>query len=41
LKIRKRIDEKLYSKILKDTKNSTGWIYEAIKKALKKEQEHE
>lgn len=41
LKIRKRIDEKLYSKILKDTKASTGWIYEVIKKALKKEQEHE
>ena len=41
LKIRKRIDEKFYSKILKDTKNSTGWIYETIKKALKKEQEDE
>ena len=41
LKIRKRIDEKLYSKILKDTKNSTGWIYEVIKKALKEEKEHE
>jgi Mor family transcriptional regulator len=37
-KIRKRIDEKLYSKIIKDTKTSTGWIYEIIKKALKEEQ---
>ena len=29
--IRKRIDPKMYAKILKDTQSSTGWIYEAIK----------
>ncbi len=29
--IRKRIEPKMYPKILKDTQSSTGWIYEAIK----------
>ena len=29
--IRKRIDPKMYAKILKDTQSSTVWIYEAIK----------
>jgi len=29
--IRKRIEPKTYTKILKDTQSSTGWIYEAIK----------
>ena len=29
--IRKRIEPKMYSKILKDTQSSTVWIYEAIK----------
>jgi len=31
-KIREQIDPKRYSKILRDTQGSTGWIYEAIKK---------
>ncbi len=30
-KIREQIDPKSYSKILRDTQGSTGWIYEAIK----------
>lgn len=30
-KIREQIDEKSYSKILRDTQGSTGWVYEAIK----------
>jgi len=29
--IRKRIEPKMYAKILKDTQSSTVWIYEAIK----------
>lgn len=29
--IRKRIEPKMYSKILKDTQSSTVWIYEAVK----------
>ena len=29
--IRKRVEPKMYSKILKDTQSSTVWIYEAIK----------
>ena len=33
--IRKKIDSNKYSKILKDTKSSTDWIYEAIKKICK------
>ena len=36
-KIQNRIDSKMYKKILKDTKNSTGWIYEAIKIICKEE----
>lgn len=36
-KIRNKIDEKMYEKILKDTKTSTVWIYETIKKICKKE----
>ena len=30
-KIREQIDPKNYSKILRDTQGSTGWVYEAIK----------
>jgi len=37
LKIRKKIDSKMYGKVLQDTKNSTGWIYEAIKLICKAE----
>lgn len=33
-KIREQIDPKSYSKILRDTQGSTGWIYEAIKKTM-------
>jgi len=33
--IREKIDSTKYSKILNDTKTSTGWIYEAIKKICK------
>jgi hypothetical protein len=36
-KIKKQIDIKMYDKILKDTKTSTGWIYEAIKKICQNE----
>ncbi|RLA82251.1 MAG: hypothetical protein DRG78_07740 [Epsilonproteobacteria bacterium] len=36
-KIRKKIDEKMYFKILNDTKISTVWIYEIIKKICTKE----
>ncbi|MEA1892552.1 MAG: DUF6088 family protein [Campylobacterota bacterium] len=36
-KIHRKIDEKMYEKILKDTKTSTVWIYETIKKICKKE----
>ena len=36
-KIRKQIDEKMYDKILKDTKTATSWIYETIKEICKKE----
>ncbi len=36
-KIQNRIDFKMYKKILKDTKNSTGWIYEVIKTICKEE----
>ena len=38
-KIREQIDEKNYSKILRDTQGSTGWIYEAIKQICKPESE--
>ncbi len=34
-KIRKKIDSSKYSKILNDTKSSTVWIYETIKKICK------
>ncbi|MDI1297841.1 DUF6088 family protein [Methylotenera sp.] len=30
-KIREQVDAKNYSKILRDTQGSTGWIYEAVK----------
>lgn len=33
--IREQIDAKNYSKILRDTQGSTGWIYEAIKEICK------
>jgi hypothetical protein len=33
--IREQIDPKSYSKILRDTQGSTGWIYEAIKQMFK------
>ncbi len=35
--IRKRIEPKMYSKILKDTQSSTVWIYEAIKQICREE----
>ncbi len=34
--IRKRIEPKMYTKILKDTQSSTVWIYEAIKQICRK-----
>jgi hypothetical protein len=36
-KIREQIDEKMYEKILKDTKTATSWIYETIKQICAKE----
>ena len=36
-KIREQIDEKMYEKILKDTKTATLWIYETIKQICQKE----
>lgn len=36
-KIREKIDEKMYDKILKDTKTSTDWIYETVKQICQKE----
>ncbi|MDD3592794.1 MAG: DUF6088 family protein, partial [Sulfurovum sp.] len=36
-KIREQIDEKMYDKILKDTKTATSWIYETIKEICQKE----
>lgn len=36
-KMREQIDEKMYDKILKDTKTATSWIYETIKEICKKE----
>ncbi len=36
-KIREKIDEKMYAKILKDTKTATSWIYETIKEICRKE----
>jgi len=35
--IRKRIDPKMYGKILKDTQSSTVWIYEAIKQICRED----
>lgn len=40
-KIRSQIDEKIFDKILKDTKTSTDWIYETIKEICKQETIHE
>lgn len=39
-KIREQIDEKMYDKILKDTKTATSWIYETIKEICQKEKSH-
>lgn len=39
-KIREQIDEKMYAKILKDTKTATSWIYEMIKEICQKEKNH-
>lgn len=39
-KIREQIDEKMYEKILKDTKTATTWIYETIKQICQKEKSH-
>lgn len=36
-KTREQIDEKMYDKILKDTKTATSWIYETIKEICRKE----
>jgi hypothetical protein len=36
-KIRSQIDEKMFGKILTDTKTSTDWIYETIKEICKQE----
>lgn len=36
-KIRGKIDEKMYDKILKDTKTSTDWVYDTIKQICQKE----
>jgi Mor family transcriptional regulator len=41
LKIQKQIDEKMYDKILKDTKTSTDWIYEIIKEICTKKSDNE
>ena len=35
--IRKRIEPKMYAKILKDTQSSTVWIYEAIKQICRED----
>ena len=35
--VRKRIDPKMYAKILKDTQSSTVWIYEAIKQICRED----
>ena len=37
VKIRKQLDPKMFDKILKDTKSSTIWIYEIIKKICKED----
>jgi len=41
LKIQKQIDEKMYDKILKDTKTSTDWKYEIIKEICSKKSDNE
>ncbi len=38
-KIRGQIDEKMYDKILKDTKTSTYWVYETIKQICRSSNE--
>lgn len=37
IKVREQIDEKMYDKVLKDTKTATSWIYETIKQICQKE----
>lgn len=39
--IREQIDPKSYTKILRDTQGSTGWIYEAIKKIMSDDEERQ
>lgn len=41
LKIQSQISEKLYDKILEDTKTTTAWIYEIIKQIFKKSESYE
>lgn len=41
LKIQSQISEKLYDKILEDTKTTTAWIYEIIKQIFKKSESNE
>ena len=40
-KIQSQISEKLYDKILEDTKTTTAWIYEIIKQIFKKSESNE
>lgn len=40
-KIQSQINEKLYDKILEDTKTTTAWIYEIIKQIFKKSESNE
>lgn len=39
-KIRQQVEPGLCEKILKDTKNTTGWIYEVIKEICRDEDQH-
>lgn len=41
LKIQSQISEKLYDKILEDTKTTTAWIYEIIKQIFKRSESNE
>ena len=41
LKIQNQISEKLYDKILEDTKTTTAWIYEIIKQIFKRSESNE
>lgn len=41
LKIQNQINEKLYDKILEDTKTTTAWIYEIIKQIFKRSESNE